>query len=451
MSGTLIMIVQFLMALSLLIVLHEGGHFFFARLFKTRVEKFYLFFDFLFPFSNILPFSLFKKKIGETQWGIGWFPLGGYVKIAGMVDESMDKEQLAKPPEPWEFRSKKPWQRLLIMLGGIIVNVLLAFVIYAMILFVWGEKRLPLSEMKNGIMVTDSLGYEIGFKDGDKIVSIDGKTFKYFDEARAELLFAKTVEVNRDGISKTIQMPEKWIGKLKDNPVIAVAFPTVISKITEGTGAEKAGLQPKDVLLKIDSVNTPTFVAFKEELRKHDKQIVDISFIRNGAMQTAKVQVSDTGTLGFQTTNDMDDLVKLNLFKVDTRNYGFFESFPAGVNLGIETIQKYWRQLGLIVHFKNGAYKQTGGFASMAKIFGTEWDWLHFWSITAFISIALAIMNLLPIPGLDGGYVVFTLIEMIIGRKVNEKVVEVATTIGLVLLLILMVLVNGNDVLKMFK
>jgi regulator of sigma E protease len=299
-------------------------------------------------------------------------------------------------------------------------------------------------------MVTDTLGYEIGFKDGDKIVSVDGKTFKYFDEAKKELLFAKTVEINRNGVPETIHLPEKWIGKLKKT-VIEVGCPTIVSKVTKGTGAEKAGLQPKDIIVKIDSVGTPTYISFKKELAKHNKQIVDVSFIRNGAVQTAKVQVSDTGTIGFQATNDMEDFVKLHIFKPDVRKYGFFESFPAGIDLGVKTIKDYWRQLGLIVNFKNGAYKQTGGFASMAKIYGTEWDWLHFWSITAFISIALAIMNLLPIPGLDGGYVVFTLIEMIIGRKVNEKVVEVATTIGLVLLLILMVLVNGNDILKMFK
>jgi regulator of sigma E protease len=451
MPGALVTLIQFLMALSLLIVLHEGGHFFFARLFKTRVEKFYLFFDFLFPFSNIMPFSLFKKKIGETQWGIGWFPLGGYVKIAGMVDESMDKEQLAKPPEPWEFRSKKAWQRLLIMLGGIIVNVLLAFLIYSMILFTWGEQRLALSDMKNGVMVTDSLGYKMGFQNGDKIVSVDGKTFQYFDQVRPELLYAKTVEVDRNGTKQTINMPTDWVGKLTERGLIEYAVPAIVGDVSKGSGADKAGLKNKDVLMSINGVAEPTFLGFKAALKQYSSKDVAISYLRDGKIDTASVHVSDTGTIGFIPTGDMDYLKKIGYYHPVTFKYGFLASFPAGVNLGIESIKGYWRQLGLIVHFKNGAYKQTGGFVSIAKIYGTEWDWLHFWNVTAFLSIALAIMNLLPIPGLDGGYVLFTLIEMITGRKVNEKVLEVATTIGLVILLALMVLVNGHDIFKLFK
>lgn len=452
MSGTLVMILQFLLALSLLIVLHEGGHFLFARLFKTRVEKFYLFFDFLFPFSNVLPFSLFKKKIGETQWGIGWFPLGGYVKIAGMVDESMDKEQLAKPPEPWEFRSKKAWQRLLIMLGGIIVNVLLAFVIYAMVLFVWGEKRLPISEMRQGILVTDSLAYTMGFKDGDKIVSVDGKSFKYFDEVRRELIYAKTVEVSRKGKDIAIQMPERWVDQLSGKTLLMdIGFPFIVSKLEKGSGAEKAGLKAKDIIVSIGGVTTPMFLDVKQELEKYKNRTVAVEIKRDGILQVLNAQVSAEGTLGIASTNDADDFRKLGVFKYDTRKFGFWESFPAGVGMGVDQIKSYWRQLGFIAKFKNGAYKQVGGFASMAQIFGTEWDWFRFWNITAFISIALAIMNLLPIPGLDGGYVVFTLIEMITGRKVNEKVLEVATTIGLVLLLALMILVNGHDIFKLFK
>lgn len=451
MSGVWIQVVQFLMALSLLIVLHEGGHFFFARLFKTRVEKFYLFFDFLFPFSNILPFSLFKKKIGETQWGIGWFPLGGYVKIAGMVDESMDKEQLAKPPEPWEFRSKKAWQRLLIMLGGIIVNVLLAFVIYSMILFVWGKERLPLSDLKYGIQMKDSLGYELGFKDGDKIVSVDGKRFQYLDELMPEMIYAKEVLVDRNGTQQKVQMKEGWLGKMSDNGFFTFGFPAIIGEVTKGTGAEKAGLKANDQLVSVNGIPTPTYADLKATLKLNSGKTIDLGIIRSGITQISKVNVSDSGTIGFATQAGLDELTKLGIFHPVVRKYSFFESIPAGFRLGVESIKGYWRQLGLIVNFKNGAYKKTGGFISIAKVYGTEWDWQRFWSITAMISIALAIMNLLPIPGLDGGYVVFTLIEMITGRKVNEKVLEVATTIGLVLLLILMVLVNGNDIFKLFK
>jgi len=452
MSGIWVQVVQFILALSLLIILHEGGHFFFARLFKTRVEKFYLFFDFLFPFSNILPFSLFKKKIGETEWGIGWFPLGGYVKIAGMVDESMDKEQLARPPEPWEFRSKKAWQRLLIMLGGIIVNVILAFLIYAMILFVWGQQRLPLSEMKQGIMLTDTaLARQLGFRNGDKIVSVDNKKLRYFDEVMPEMLYARTVVIERDGAKQTLTLPEDWIGNLSKRGIFTYSFPAIVGEVAPHSGAAQAGLQKKDRLTAINGVATPSFVAFSDAVKQYKSQTVPLTVVREGKELTVPVKVSDTGTIGFKPGGDLEDLEKMGLVKLVTRKYGFFEAFPAGVKLGIDNIKGYWRQLGLILNFKNGAYKQTGGFISMANIYGKVWDWERFWSITAMISIALAIMNLLPIPGLDGGYVVFTLIEMITGRKVNEKVLEVATTIGLVLLLCLMLLVNGNDVFKLFK
>jgi len=451
MSGILVQVVQFLMALSLLIVLHEGGHFFFARLFKTRVEKFYLFFDFLFPFSNIMPFSLFKKKVGDTMWGIGWFPLGGYVKIAGMVDESMDKEQLAKPPEPWEFRSKKAWQRLLIMLGGIIVNVVLAFLIYSMILFVWGQQRVQVSDMKNGIMITDSLGYKLGFQDGDKVVSVDGKTFQYFDEIMPEVLYAKEVQVERNGTPQTIKLPIDWIGNLSKRGLFTYSVPPIVGSVAKSSGADKAGLKEKDRITALNGVPVSSFTIFKSSLKQYSGKEVALTYVRDGKSYNAQVQVSDTGTIGFIPTGDLDYLASIGYYHPVTRKFGFFESFPAGFRLGVESIKGYWRQLGLIVNFKNGAYKQTGGFISMANIYGKTWDWERFWSITAMISIALAIMNLLPIPGLDGGYVVFTMIEMITGRKVNEKVMEVATTIGLVLLLALMVLVNGNDIFKLFK
>jgi regulator of sigma E protease len=450
MSGVLVQAIQLLMALSLLIILHEGGHFFFARLFKTRVEKFYLFFDFLFPFSNVMPFSLFKKKIGETQWGIGWFPLGGYVKIAGMVDESMDKEQLAKPPEPWEFRAKKPWQRLFIMLGGIIVNVLLAFVIYAMVLFVWGEQRLPVADMSHGIMVTDSLAYKMGFQNGDKIVSVDGKSYQYYDEVKPELLYAKTVEIDRNGAKQSIHMPTDWVGNLTEKGLFEISAPAIIDEVEKGSGVEKAGLKNKDMLVSVNGIATPSLVLFKNSLQQYKGKKVTVGYTRAGKSDTVEVQVTDAGTIGFLGLLDMDYLKEIGYYHPVAFKYGFFQSFPSGVKLGVETIKGYWRQLGLLVHFKNGAYKQTGGFVSIAKIYSKSWDWLHFWNVTAFISIALAIMNLLPIPGLDGGYVVFTLIEMVTGRKVNEKVLEIATTIGLVLLLTLMVLVNGHDIFKLF-
>ncbi|MFA6057673.1 MAG: RIP metalloprotease RseP [Taibaiella sp.] len=454
MSGVWVQVLQFVLALSLLIVLHEGGHFFFARLFKTRVEKFYLFFDFLFPFSNILPFSLFKKKIGATTWGIGWFPLGGYVKIAGMVDESMDKEQMAKPPEPWEFRSKKAWQRLLIMLGGIIVNVLLAFLIYSMILFVWGEKRMPVAQMKGGIEVRDSLGYRIGLMDGDKILAVNDRKVNYYDEIIDELIYAKTITVDRNGKEEVITLPTDYISQIIDKrkAFFGVAYYPTILQVTKGSAAEKAGLKKADYIIALDSTPVKNATDFNTQRLALKGKTINVSYVRDKQVKHVMVPLSDSGTLGVAIGRlSFVDMEELGMVKLDTRHFGFFESFPAGVNMGVEQLNKYVRQFKLILNFKTGAYKGLGGFASMANVFPQYWNWEVFWSITAFLSIVLAFMNLLPIPGLDGGYVVFTLIEMITGRKVNEKVMEVATTIGLVLLLGLMLYANGMDIFRIFK
>jgi regulator of sigma E protease len=457
MSGVWVQVLQFVMALSLLIVLHEGGHFFFARLFKTRVEKFYLFFDFLFPFSNVLPFSLFKKKIGDTLWGIGWFPLGGYVKIAGMVDESMDKEQLAKPPEPWEFRSKKAWQRLLIMLGGIIVNVLLAFLIYAMVLFVWGQKRLPLSELTSGIKVTDSLAYKLGFKDGDKIVAVNGKTLHYYDEVMVSLFQPNTeVIVDRSGTQERIVLPVNFTEQHIDNKgrqLFSIPLPTIIGQVSKGSAAEQAGLKVNDRMLGVNGIATPYFEDFRKQIEANKGKETQLQILRDGKEMTLNARVNDTGALGIVrlVPEKTEDFEKMGLYKLEVRKFGFFEAFPAGVGLALDKLNFYVQQFKLILNLKTGAYKGVGGFDSMRKIYAPEWDWQHFWSVTAFLSIVLAFMNLLPIPGLDGGYVVFTLIEMVTGRKVNEKVMEIATTVGLVLLLALMLYANGMDIFRIFK
>jgi regulator of sigma E protease len=457
MSEVWVQVVQFLMGLSLLIVLHEGGHFFFARLFKTRVEKFYLFFDFLFPFSNILPFSLLKKKIGETTWGIGWFPLGGYVKIAGMVDESMDKEQMAKPPEPWEFRSKKSWQRLLIMLGGIIVNVLLAFLIYAMVLFVWGQDKLPMSQLKSGVAINDSLAYKIGFQDGDKIISINGEKLEYYDDLMASLFQPHVkIEIERGGVAKTINIPENFAGQLIDSKggrLFSIPLPVIVDSLVANGPGLKAGLLKGDSIMAINGTPTPIFNGLKQQLMQNKGKEVQVSIVRKGVSMTLPAMVTDTGTLGFTRflPERIEDGQKMGFYTMEHRSYGFFESFPAGVALTFNKLNFYVQQFKLILNPKTGAYKGLGGFDSMRKIYAPEWDWQHFWTVTAFLSIVLAFMNLLPIPGLDGGYVVFTLIEMITGRKVNEKVMEVATTIGLVLLLGLMLYANGMDIFRFFK
>lgn len=457
MSSVLIQILQFILGLSLLIALHEFGHFFFARLFKTRVEKFYLFFDFLFPFGNILPFSLFKKKVGETTYGIGWFPLGGYVKIAGMIDESMDKEQMAKPPEPWEFRSKKPYQRLLIMLGGIIVNVLLAFLIYAMVLFVWGEKRVPITELKNGIAITDSLAYKLGLRDGDQVLSVNGEKINYYDEIMPALFQLNTkVDVQRDGKTVTLVFPVNFAEQLIENKrmqLFSIPLPAIIDSIMPTGTALKAGFKKEDKITAVNGVSTPFYQHVSTAIKAAKGRLLTITVERHNEAIDIPVMVSDSGNIGigFKIPGSYAEGESMGIYKLEHKQYGFFEAFPAGVKMAVNKLNFYVQQFKLILSPQTGAYKGVGGFDSMRKIYAPEWDWQHFWTVTAFLSIVLAFMNLLPIPGLDGGYVVFTLIEMITGRKVNERVMEVATTIGLVLLLALMLYANGMDVLRMFK
>lgn len=453
MSGVWIQVSQFIAALSLLIILHELGHFFFAKLFKTRVEKFYLFFDFLFPFSNILPFSLYKKTKGETTYGVGWFPLGGYVKIAGMVDESMDKEQMKKTPEPWEFRTKPAYQRLLIMLGGIIVNVILAFIIYAMILFTWGQKKLPLAEVP-GISIVDSLAYNLGFQDGDKIIAVNGKELKYYDDVMPVLIYAKTVVVERKGQKETLVMPENFIEQLIDNKgrqLFFLPLPSIVDEVQKGSEAEKIGLQHLDQIVAINNIPTTEHKFVKAQLEKNKSENVTLSVLRDGQQIEIPAHVSDTGTLGFMALTSLSELEKMGIYQFETQKFGFFESFPAGVKMGIDKLDFYVQQFKLIFNPKTGAYKGLGGFDSIRKIYPQTWDWNHFWSVTAFLSLILAFMNLLPIPGLDGGYVMFILFEMISGKKVSDKVMEVATTVGLVLLLILMLYANGMDVVRIFQ
>ena len=453
----LITIAQFILALSLLIVLHEGGHFFFARLFKTRVEKFYLFFDFLFPFSNILPFSLWKKKKGDTEYGIGWFPLGGYVKIAGMVDESMDTEQMAKPPQPWEFRSKKAWQRLLIMLGGIIVNVLLAFIIFAGILFTWGTEKLPMSEVnKNGgVVIMDSIGIKAGMRDGDQVLKVDGQPIHYFNNLDAEFVTARTVQVIRDGKEQNIDLPIDLIGQLVDANrqarIFSFNIPVIIGVVTKDSNAEKAGLKAKDI---IRTVNGQVILNLKDLhaiLKANKEKEVSLVINRSGVPVTINALVNKEGQLGFQMAgpDTKEDFAQLG-YALEVQKYSIGEAIPAGVVMARDKLKSYVKQMKSIFNPQTGGYKGLGGFVSMAKVYGNEWDWVRFWNITGTLSLILAFMNLLPIPGLDGGYVIFTLWEMITGRKPNEKFLEVATTIGLVFLLVLMVYANVNDVVRNF-
>lgn len=455
MSGIWIQVVQLLLAFSILVILHEFGHYIFARLFKTKVDKFYLFFDFLFPFSNVLNFSLWKKKIGGTLFGVGWFPLGGYVQIAGMVDESSDTDDLKKPAEPWEFRAKKPWQRLLIMSGGIIVNVILAIIIHAMILFTWGQEKLAMSELTHGVEITDSIAYNLGFEDGDKILKINGEEVVYFNDLMPMMINAREVEIDRNGEIKTLHLPINFIEQLiesKGAQLFSLPLPTVVGSVAEGTPASETDLQRGDYIVKVGDLEFPFVKGMRDELQSKAGETVTLEVLRDGEKIQLESGVTEEGIIGivFQMP-DKELLESLNLYEFENIEYGFFESFPAGVKMSINRVNSYVQQFKMIFNPKTGAYKGVGGFISIGNIFPDVWDWQSFWSITAFLSLILAFMNLLPIPGLDGGHIVFTLIEMIIGRPVNQKVMEVATTIGLLLILALMLYANGMDFMRIFK
>ncbi len=452
-AGIGIQVGQFFLALTILITLHEFGHYITARWFKTRVEKFYLFFDFLFPFSSVLPFSLFKKKIGETEYGLGWFPLGGYVKIAGMVDESMDKEALAKPPEPWEFRSKKAWQRLIIMLGGIIVNVIIAFVIFYFLLMRYGLNQVENTSLKNGVFVTDSIAYKIGIRTGDHIISVDDKPITYFDEVnKAIFLGDKNVTVNRGGKNITFALPinviEQLVESKKRGLIINVRQPLVVVEEdpNKTTNAYIAGLRKNDSLVRINNFAFTYFDEFRDSLTAHKSDSVTLDYVRNGKLISTRAKVDNDGTLGFiPKFYDFTELENLGYLKVHKQTFTVASCFGAALGQMKEKTVDYLGQLKKFVQPKTGAYKGMGGFKGMAKAFGKEWDWHAFWRMTGILSLILAIMNLLPIPGLDGGYVLFTLIEMITGKKMNDKFMGIITTIGLVFLLCLMLFANLND------
>ena len=439
-------VAQLLLSLSILVILHEFGHYITAKWFKCRVEKFYLFFD---PW-----FSIFKKKIGDTVYGIGWLPLGGYVKISGMVDESMDKESLKLPPQSWEFRSKPAWQRLIIMLGGVTVNILLAFVIYAGILMTWGEKKIPASSLKHGITFNDSLFNDLGFKNGDKVLAVDGKpVVEYTDILKKILVVNNNVTVEREGKVTVLNMPVDLIGKLvekkklADGPLISPRIPVIISEIRDTSFAYKAGLRKGDLIVGVDTVQTKFYDQFDAVMKKQKKgDTINLVVKRNDSLINLTTTLIAGGKIGFSRPSSHEEYDSLGIYKYEVKKYGFFAAFPAGVKRAGKELQFYIDQFKKILSPSTGAYKGVGGFKAMGSVFsGSEWDWEHFWTITAFFSIVLAFMNLLPIPALDGGHVLFTLGEMITGRKPNEKFLEYAQIVGMVILLALMLYANGND------
>ena len=435
MGVILIKAFQLILSLSILVALHELGHFIPARLFGTRVEKFYLFFDW--------PFSLFKKKIGDTEYGIGVLPLGGYVKISGMVDESFDTENLKNEPQDWEFRSKPAWQRLIIMLGGVFVNFILGFLIYMMILSVWGKDVVTKDDLTYGFKVSETM-QEIGFKNGDKILTVDGNILEDQWDINTMLLTGglKKVEViGADELTRIIDIPEAIGLELIKNPVPSfLPYPDIIiDSIFEGSSAASSGLSKGDILLKANGASTLSFQEF-DTAKKINVDYIDLELKRGDEIINRVVPFDNE-----------EKIIGINLSSANSVNttnltYTFAESIPAGYNYGLKTLSDYVISMKY-VFTKEGA-SQLGGFGTIGKIFPAKWNWKAFWKTTAFLSIILAFMNLLPIPALDGGHVMFLLYEMVSGKKPSDKFLEYATLTGFILLISLFVYANGMDIIR---
>lgn len=434
---------QFILSFSILVVLHEMGHFLPAKWFGCRVEKFYLFFD---PW-----FSIFKKKKGETEYGIGWIPLGGYVKISGMVDESMDKEQMKLPPQPWEFRSKPAWQRLIIMIGGVVVNFLLAFAIFAGILFTWGEERLPVKNMTYGL-VADSLALSIGMQDGDIIKSINGKPLVYINNLPKDLMLSEnaTMIIDRNGVDTSIAIPEGFISKLTKSQLkgfVSPRIPVIVDSISSEIEFKEGSFQKGDRLIGIGDKSFAFYNEFDKAKKELKGQIVPIQFLRNNSdTMTATVQLKADGGVGF-FAKTMD-----KLFETEKIEYSLLQAIPAGYTYGVERLKDYVTGIRLLFTSKEHKVNENlGSVVSIGKMFGGYWDWQRFWMMTALFSIILAFMNILPIPALDGGHALFTIVEMVSGRKPSDKFMEYAQMLGMFLLLGLMAYALGLDILRLFK
>ncbi len=439
----LIMAGQLMLSLSILIVLHEMGHFIPARLFSTRVEKFYLFFD---PW-----FSLFKYKKGETEYGIGWLPLGGYVKISGMVDESFDREQMQEEPQPWEFRSKPAWQRLIIMLGGVTVNFLLGFFIYSMVLWVWGEEYLPSKNVKYGIHA-DSLGMELGLQSGDNILAVGEKPYEKFNDRLIvrEIIIndANSITVERDGKEVVLPVDEKFVGilashKNKDKGLFVARVPFVAAKLIKGDPADEAGIQKEDKVIAFNDIPTPYFSDFYNLAKSNKNKEVKVRVLRE-----------DTDTLSYSMTTTPHGTVGIYpygatyFFDTERQDYTLLEALPAGTKKGWSFLTDQFKAFGQIFKGRIKASESLGGFGSIGKMFGGVWDWERFWTMTAVLSLILAFMNLLPIPALDGGHVMFLLYEVVTGRKPSDKFMEYATMVGFVIVISLVIYANGLDIFR---
>ena len=443
METFLIRALQLILSLSLLVIVHEGGHFFFARLFKIRVEKFYIFFD---PWFSLFKF---KPKNSDTEYGVGWLPLGGYCKISGMIDESMDTEQMKQPAQPWEFRSKPAWQRLLVMVGGVMMNFILALVIYSMILFTWGDQYIALKDMTYGMKFNET-AQNIGFRDGDILKSADGKELTRFDmDMIRSIVEAREVTVLRGGEEKTILMPElSLLDVAQEDPTfVDVFYPNVVDSVIAGEGFAMAGIQSGDSLLAFNGKSIHSWNEFLDEMNRLQSQSeLDKKETASFSLVYSRAGIRDTVAVETNSQFKVGAMGGILDYKPTVMSYGFFESFPAGITLGVNTLKGYVSDMKY-VFTKEGA-KSVGGFGTIGSIFPKVWDWERFWSMTAFLSIILAFMNILPIPALDGGHVLFLLYEIVARRKPSDKFLEYAQMAGMFLLFGLLIWANFNDVLR---
>lgn len=434
-----IKIAQLLVSLSILIVLHEMGHFVLARIFKVRVEKFYLFFD--------AGFSLFKKKFGDTEYGIGWLPLGGYVKISGMIDESMDREQMKQPPQPHEFRSKKAWQRLLIMLGGVMVNFLLALLIYILVFFRWGEEYVPVERIQWGYEFEQQL-LDLGFEHGDVILTLDGEEIERWSTIHHDIVVndPKLIQIERDGKLMDLSIPEGQTSKLlKLQWGLFPRVPCEVDELSKDGNMIKAGVQIDDRIIGVNGSPINFYDEFAGLTRKEGNTTFDLTVLRGGDTLQLAATTDENGFFGFSRKMYPD------FFETVVVRYSFFQSIPAGINRGFDITKSYLKQLKMLFKPETKAYEELGGFIKIGSIFPSTWDWERFWNMTAFLSIILAIMNVLPIPALDGGHVMFLMFEIITGRKPGDKFLEYAQIVGMVLLLSLLLYANLNDIIGLFK
>ncbi|MCF4100768.1 RIP metalloprotease RseP [Gillisia sp. M10.2A] len=434
MDPFIIKAIQLILSLSLLIVLHELGHFIPAKLFKTRVEKFFLFFD--------VKFALFKKKIGETEYGIGWLPLGGYVKISGMIDESMDKEQMALPPQPWEFRCKPAWQRLIIMLGGVTVNLVLGFLIYMMVLFVWGSNYVGANDMPRGFAVAEQFK-EFGFQDGDRILEVNGEDMKNSIDIN-RFLFMRDVKnitvLHQDGSKETVNVPDEIGSKMFQEGIMQPFIPiqnAILDSVVIDYAAANAGLQKGDSLISLNNQEIGYWHELAPISVENANKEVELVFARDGKIMSTKITPNEEGKLGVTSRRD---------WEIQHKDYSVSESIKEGFDYGYWTLRDYVAQFKYVFTAKGAT--QVGGFGAIGGLFPDAWNWQGFWLATALISIILAFMNILPIPALDGGHVMFLLYEIITGRKPNDKFMEYAQMVGFFILIALVLFANGNDIYR---